>query len=148
MAGISINNCLMLTALDAMAAGYEVYVVVDASGTNSQLVELAAMMRLTQAGAVMTSWVTLASELMNDWQTPEGAKVGALYQKYSDWGGSEQTVRTGVAKTMQKMNDPACINSLPAIASILFDKAMVVLRFTSIFLLLVDPVQAQSFCKR
>lgn len=90
MAGISINNCLMLTALDAMAAGYEVYVVVDASGTNSQLVEQAAMMRLTQAGAVMTSWVTLASELMNDWQTPEGAKVGALYQKYSDWGGEDQ----------------------------------------------------------
>lgn len=61
--------------------------VVDASGSDEKLVEQAAMMRLTQAGAVMTSWVSLASELMGDWQTPEGPAVGKLYQEHSAWGG-------------------------------------------------------------
>jgi Isochorismatase family len=87
MGGISIDNCVTQLALDALKAGYEVYIVVDASGTNSILVEQAAMMRLTQAGAVMTSWVSLASELMGDWNTPEGPMVGKLYAMQSEWGG-------------------------------------------------------------
>ncbi len=85
--GISIDICTQLTALDLLANGYEVYVVVDASGTDQPIVEQAAMMRLNQAGATMISWGTLASELMVDWQTPEGPKVGALYQEHSAWGG-------------------------------------------------------------
>lgn len=88
MAGISIDNCLMQTALDVLRAGYEVYVVVDASGTKSQLVETAAMLRLTQAGAVMTNWVLIASELLDDWNNPQAEAVGELYQKHSKWGGN------------------------------------------------------------
>jgi nicotinamidase-related amidase len=86
IAGISVDNCVLLTSLDLLRAGYEVYVVVDASGTDSRLVEDAALMRLAQAGAVMTSWVSLASELMDDWQHPTGPAVGALYQQHSGWG--------------------------------------------------------------
>jgi nicotinamidase-related amidase len=88
MAGISIDNCVTQLAIDALKAGYEVYVVVDVSGSDDKLVEQAAMMRLTQAGAVMTSWVSLASELMGDWQTPEGPLVGKLYAEQSTWGGN------------------------------------------------------------
>ena len=85
--GISLDLCTLHTSLDLLREGYEVFVVVDCSGTESELVQTAAMLRLTQAGAVMTSWVSLASELMGDWQTPEGEKVGALYQELSAWGG-------------------------------------------------------------
>jgi nicotinamidase-related amidase len=87
VAGISIDNCVTQTSLDLLRAGYEVYVVVDVSGSDTPLVEQAAMLRLTQAGAVMTNWVSLASELMDDWQRPEGATVGALYKQHSKWGG-------------------------------------------------------------
>ena len=87
VAGISLDNCLMMLSIDAMRAGYEIYAVVDASGTDHPLVEQAAMMRLSQAGAVMTSWVSLASELLKDWETPEGPLVGKLYQDHSSWGG-------------------------------------------------------------
>ena len=87
LAGISIDNCVSTTSLDLLRNGYEVYVVVDASGTTTAQVETAAMMRLTQAGAVMTGWVSLASEIMEDWNTPEGPLVGALYRDYSPWGG-------------------------------------------------------------
>ncbi|QCW99456.1 isochorismatase family protein [Aggregatimonas sangjinii] len=85
--GISIDICTQLTTLDLLANGYEVYVVVDASGTDQPIVEQAAMMRMQQAGATMITWGTLASELMVDWKTPEGPKVGKLYQEHSAWGG-------------------------------------------------------------
>ncbi|MBC7936572.1 MAG: isochorismatase family protein [Rhizobacter sp.] len=87
IAGISLDNCTLLSSLDLLKNGYEVYVVVDASGTDEKLVEQAAMMRLTQAGAVMVSWVTIASEIMGDWETPEGALVGKLYKDHSAWNG-------------------------------------------------------------
>lgn len=86
MAGISIDNCVTQLALDVLKNGYEVYVLPDVSGTDSLLVEQSAIARLTQAGAVMTNWVSLASELMDDWENPEGREIGELYQKYSKWG--------------------------------------------------------------
>ena len=85
--GISIDNCVLQTSLDLLKAGYEVYVIVDASGADEPLVETAAMMRLTQAGAVMVNWVSIASEIMDDWNTPEGPAIGKLYQDHSAWGG-------------------------------------------------------------
>lgn len=87
IAGISLDNCTLQTSLDLLKNGYEVYVVVDASGTDEHLVEQAAMMRLTQAGAVMVNWVSIASEIMEDWQSPEGAAIGKLYQDHSTWNG-------------------------------------------------------------
>jgi hypothetical protein len=86
LGGISLDICSQLLTLDLLANGYEPYVVVDASGSDSTLVETAAMLRMTQAGAVMVSWACVASELMGDWQTPEGRLVGALYQNNSVWG--------------------------------------------------------------
>lgn len=88
MAGISLDNCVTQLALDVLKAGYQVYVLPDVSGTDHPLVEQAAILRLTQAGAAMTNWVSLASELMDDWEKPEGKLVGELYQKYSKWGGN------------------------------------------------------------
>ena len=88
IAGISLDNCTLQTSLDLLRNGYEVYVVVDASGTDEHLVEQAAMMRLTQAGAVMVNWVSIASEIMEDWQSPEGPAVGKLYKDHSNWNGT------------------------------------------------------------
>jgi nicotinamidase-related amidase len=85
--GISLDICTQLLTLDLLREGYEVYVVVDASGADQKVVEEAAMMRMTQAGAVMVSWGTLASELMKDWNTPYGPAIGKLYQEHSGWGG-------------------------------------------------------------
>lgn len=91
LGGISIDICTAQLTLDLLNNGYQVYVVVDASGSDTTINEMAAMLRLTQAGAVMLNWGTLASELMRDWATPEGPQVGELYQKYSYWGSSELT---------------------------------------------------------
>ena len=84
--GISLDVCTTLLTLDLLAAGYEFHVVVDVCGSDTHLNEQAAISRLTQAGAVMTNWASLASELMRDWETPEGPQIGQLYQEYSYWG--------------------------------------------------------------
>ena len=47
--GISIDNCTLHTTLDLLRDGYNVYVVVDVSGTNSQVAETAAIARLRAA---------------------------------------------------------------------------------------------------
>lgn len=86
LGGISLDICTNLLTLDLLRAGYEVYVVTDCSGSDQPIAETAAMMRMTQAGAVMTTWGTLASELMHDWQSPYGEAVGKLYQENSSWG--------------------------------------------------------------
>jgi hypothetical protein len=62
-------------------------VVVDVCGSDTFLNEQTAMLRLTQAGAVMTNWASIASQIMLDWQTLEGSEIGRLYQENSYWGG-------------------------------------------------------------
>jgi|GEM_PF-27346 len=84
MSGISTDNCIALLALDAMRDGYDVYVVVDAGGSDSKHAEDASLSRLTAAGAVLVNWVQLASELLVDWETPEGPLVGQVYQDHLD----------------------------------------------------------------
>ncbi|TCM14170.1 nicotinamidase-related amidase [Novosphingobium sp. PhB165] len=59
--------CLVFPALDALRAGYEVYVVVDAVAGTSEAAHQAGIDRLVQAGAVPVSWIQFACELQRDW---------------------------------------------------------------------------------
>lgn len=86
LGGISLDICTLQLTLDLIGNGYEPYVVVDVSGSDSTLNELAAMHRMTQAGAVMVGWASIASEIMKDWQTTEGPAIGKLYHDFSYWG--------------------------------------------------------------
>lgn len=70
--GISIDNCVLHTALDLLRAGYNVFVVTDVSGTNSELAERTAIMRMRDAGAVMTGWLAIATELAVDFASQYG----------------------------------------------------------------------------
>ena len=69
IAGVVTDVCVSFPTLSALAEGYQVFVVVDASGTFNQSVRDAALMRMTQAGAVMTNWFAVACELQRDWRT-------------------------------------------------------------------------------
>ncbi|QDV34619.1 isochorismate family cysteine hydrolase YcaC [Tautonia plasticadhaerens] len=66
MAGVVTDVCVAFPALSALREGYEVFVVTDASGTFNKSVRDAALMRMQQAGAVMTSWFAVACELQRD----------------------------------------------------------------------------------
>lgn len=75
--GISIDNCTLHTALDLIRDGYKVYVVVDVSGSNTQVAEDIALQRLRDAGAVTTTWLTLMNELGADFAGPYGKEMMA-----------------------------------------------------------------------
>jgi nicotinamidase-related amidase len=73
--GISIDNCTLHTTLDLVRNGYNVYVMIDVSGTNNKLAEDAALQRMAKAGAVLTTWIATATELVKDWNSEAGNKL-------------------------------------------------------------------------
>ena len=68
IAGVVTDVCVAFPTLSALEEGYQVFVVVDASGTFNKSVRDAAQMRMTQAGAVMVNWFAVACELARDWR--------------------------------------------------------------------------------
>jgi len=59
--------CLAFPVLSALAEGYEVFIVTDASGGVSVEAHDRAVQRMVQAGAVPLTWIGFASELQRDW---------------------------------------------------------------------------------
>jgi nicotinamidase-related amidase len=78
MAGVVTDVCVTFPALCALEAGYQVFVVVDASGTFNKSVRDAALMRMTQAGAIMVNWFAVACELARDWRNDMEGLAGLL----------------------------------------------------------------------
>ncbi|MDX1674639.1 MAG: isochorismatase family protein [Longimicrobiales bacterium] len=80
--GISIDNCTLHTSLDLLRNGYRVYVLTDVSPTNNPKAYEAAFTRLVQAGAVPLTWVTLATDLVGDWDSPAGRRLMPAMAQY------------------------------------------------------------------
>lgn len=76
-AGISLDVCAAFPAMTAVARGLDAYVAVDASGTFSQTKRETALLRMTQAGVVVSDYATLMVEILKDNGRPE---AGPVYQ--------------------------------------------------------------------
>lgn len=63
--------CLLFPALQAIAEGYEVYAVVDASGGTSQVAHDTAVQRMVQAGVIPVTWQQVVLEYQRDWARKE-----------------------------------------------------------------------------
>ena len=59
--------CLAFPALEAVAAGYDVYAVADASGGTTLDAHNWAMQRMVQAGVVPVTWQQVLLEYQRDW---------------------------------------------------------------------------------
>ncbi|WP_219269440.1 isochorismate family cysteine hydrolase YcaC [Pseudomonas sp. Xaverov 259] len=68
IAGVVTDVCVTFPTLSALAEGFEVFVVTDASGTFNTTVQQAAWSRMVQAGAQMMNWFSVACELQGDWR--------------------------------------------------------------------------------
>jgi nicotinamidase-related amidase len=79
MAGVWTSVCVMFPALDAKAAGYKVYAVIDASGDPSELSSRTTIARFIQAGVIPTSTNAVLSETHRTWNRPEAAELAKLY---------------------------------------------------------------------
>jgi nicotinamidase-related amidase len=79
MAGVWTSVCVMFPALDAKAAGFKVYAVIDASGDPSELASRTTLGRFIQAGIIPTSTNAVLSETHRTWNRPEAGELGKLY---------------------------------------------------------------------
>lgn len=79
MSGITTDVCVAFAALSALDAGYEVYIVTDASGSMSEQTQLASLMRMQDAGAIIGTWFALSCEMLWDWRNPAGADSAQLF---------------------------------------------------------------------
>jgi nicotinamidase-related amidase len=79
MAGVWTSVCVMFPALDAKAAGFNVYAVIDASGDPSELASRTTLARLAQSGVIPTSVSAVLSETHRTWNRPEAAEIAKLY---------------------------------------------------------------------
>ncbi len=68
IAGVVTDVCVAFPTLSAIEAGYDVFVVTDASGTFNPTVQQAAWARMAQAGAQLMNWFAVACELHRDWR--------------------------------------------------------------------------------
>ncbi|WP_295472869.1 isochorismate family cysteine hydrolase YcaC [uncultured Pseudomonas sp.] len=68
IAGVVTDVCVAFPTLSAIAEGFEVFVVTDASGTFNETVQQAAWARMTAAGAHLMNWFSVACELHRDWR--------------------------------------------------------------------------------
>lgn len=68
IAGVVTEVCVAFPTLSALEAGYEVFVVTDASGTFNPAVRDAAWNRMSQAGAQLLNWFAVGCELHRDWR--------------------------------------------------------------------------------
>ena len=83
MAGVWTNVCVMFPALDAKAAGFKVYAVMDASGDPSEFASRTTLARLTQAGVIPTSANAVICEVHRTWNRPDAAELAQLYTMVS-----------------------------------------------------------------
>jgi nicotinamidase-related amidase len=75
-AGISLEVCAAFPAITAVGKGMDAYVAVDASGTFSETKRQAGLLRMLQAGVIVSDYATLMVEILKDNARPE---AGAVY---------------------------------------------------------------------
>jgi nicotinamidase-related amidase len=81
IAGVTTSVCLVYPALSAIAAGYTVQAVMDASGSPSELAEEVSRRRMENAGTILTATDSIIAELAQDWSTSSGSQlIQVLFQ--------------------------------------------------------------------
>jgi nicotinamidase-related amidase len=85
MAGLWTEVCLQMPVLSALADGYDVYFLTDASGGASREAHDMAVHRMIQAGAIPTTTWSYVSELQRDWAREETA--GTVTKLFEEHGG-------------------------------------------------------------
>jgi nicotinamidase-related amidase len=78
IAGTLTSVCMAFPALSAVAAGYKVFCIVDASGNWSKMATDLTIARITQAGAMPIDTFAVLGELMKTWNRPDAMDFAAV----------------------------------------------------------------------
>ena len=71
IAGTLTSVCMAFPSLSALAAGYKVFCIIDASGNHSQMATDLTLARVVQAGAMPIDTFAVLGELMSTWNRPD-----------------------------------------------------------------------------
>jgi nicotinamidase-related amidase len=78
-AGLALEVCAAFPAITAVSKGLDAYVAVDACGTFSETKRQVGLLRMMQAGVILSDYATLMIDVLKDNARPEaGAVYGAI----------------------------------------------------------------------
>jgi nicotinamidase-related amidase len=78
IAGTLTSVCMAFPTLSALAAGYKVFTIIDASGNWSQMATDLTLARVVQAGAMPIDTYAVIGELMSTWNRPDAMEFAAV----------------------------------------------------------------------
>lgn len=81
IAGTITSVCMAFPAISAVAEGYKVFAVIDASGTYSKMAQEITLARVVQAGVVPMDTAAVASEIQGTWNREDAAEWAEVYTK-------------------------------------------------------------------
>ncbi|WP_274370104.1 hydrolase [Morganella morganii] len=105
MAALWTEVCLNFPTLMAIEAGYEVYIVTDASGGTSADAHERSIDRMVQAGAIPVTWQQVLLEYQRDWSRKEtyDAVMGLVQEHSGAYGMGVDYAYTMVHKAPQRV---------------------------------------------
>ena len=105
MAALWTEVCLNFPTLMAIEAGYEVYIVTDASGGTSVDAHERSIDRMVQAGAIPVTWQQVLLEYQRDWSRKETyeAVMGLVQEHSGAYGMGVDYAYTMVHKAPQRV---------------------------------------------
>ena len=98
IAGVVTEVCVAFPALSALAEGFDVFVVTDASGTFNTTVQQAAWARMSAAGAHLLNWFSVACELQGDWRNDMEGLANLLSERIPNYRNLINSYTTFTAK--------------------------------------------------
>jgi nicotinamidase-related amidase len=110
IAGIVTDVCVAFCALSAIEAGYDVFVVTDASGTFDESCRYAAWDRMSGAGVQLVNWFSVACELHRDWRNDIeglGNLLAGFIPDYKNLMTSYSTIKNGASVSTEKTPESA-----------------------------------------
>ncbi|MBH1636028.1 isochorismatase family protein [Stenotrophomonas maltophilia] len=81
IAGTITSVCMAFPSIAAVADGYQVFAVIDASGTYSKMAEEITLARVVQAGVVPMDTAAVASEIQRTWNRDDAQQWAEVYTK-------------------------------------------------------------------
>lgn len=81
IAGTITSVCMAFPSISAVAEGYKVFAVIDASGTYSKMAQEITLARVVQAGVVPMDTAAVASELQRTWNRDDAQQWAEIYTK-------------------------------------------------------------------
>lgn len=79
IAGTLTSVCLAFPTICAVASGYKVYAVVDASGNWSKMATDLTIARITQAGAIPIDTLAVIAEMQQTWNRPDALDYANIF---------------------------------------------------------------------